>query len=230
MFTRSEKVLSVYAGVLTAALIAMGLTGARSGGPATFDTLDVQRINIREPDGTLRMVLASNGRFPGLIIAGEETPHERPQAGMLFFDDEGTENGGLIFAGKRKPDGKVNSGLSLTFDRYRQDQQLQLLGIDSNGRHFAGLRINDVLDGVEYPTLSDKITEELARKAIVNRLYVGKSLDGNPLLLLSDANGVPRINIMVDGKGEGTIRFMNAQGETVRVIKAEALADEGRAQ
>lgn len=226
MFTRSEKILGVYAGVLTAALIAMGLTGARSGGPATFDTLDVQRINIREPDGTLRMVLASNGRFPGLIIAGKETPHDRPQAGMLFFDDEGSENGGLVFAGKREPDGRVDSALSLTFDRYRQDQQLQVIGVDSNGRHFAGLRINDVLDGVEYPTFSEKITEEMARKAIVNRLYVGKSMDGNPLLLMSDANGVPRINIMVNEKGEGTIRFMDAQGRTVRTIRADEVAED----
>ena len=75
---------------------------------------------------------------------------------MLFFNDEGTENGGLIYNGHRKPDGTVSSGLSLTFDRYQQDQQLQLLGVDQGGRSFAGLMFNDVADGVQRPVLSEQ--------------------------------------------------------------------------
>jgi hypothetical protein len=58
---------------------------------------NVQRINVVEPDGTLRLVLSNHSRLPGVIVRGKERPFARPQAGMLFYNDEGTENGGLVF-------------------------------------------------------------------------------------------------------------------------------------
>jgi GNAT superfamily N-acetyltransferase len=97
---------------------------------------------------------------------------------MLFFDDEGTENGGLIFAGKQGADGKIMSGVSLTFDRYRQDQQLQLMGQDHGGRHFAGLTVNDVIDGTKYPVFGGTHKEGEAPQSITRRLYVGKQAQG----------------------------------------------------
>jgi hypothetical protein len=224
MFTRSEKILGAYAGVLTVTLVAVMLTGARSGAPAKFDTLDVQRINIREPDGTLRMVLSSNGRFPGAIIAGKEYPHPRTQAGMLFFDDEGTENGGLIFAGKKGADGKIMSGVSLTFDRYRQDQQLQLMGQDHGGRHFAGLTVNDVIDGTKYPVFGGTHKEGEAPQAITRRLYVGKTPSGDAVLHLGDASGKPRLAIKVTPEGEGAIMFLDEKGQPTKMITADDIA------
>jgi len=56
--------------------------------PRDFEEIDVQRINIREPDGRLRCVIASADRLPGLIMRGEEHPYHRPQAGIVFFNDE----------------------------------------------------------------------------------------------------------------------------------------------
>lgn len=49
---------------------------------------------------------------------GEEhaRPDRRTFAGMLFINDEGTENGGLIQEGAMTADGRIDSGLSLTFD------------------------------------------------------------------------------------------------------------------
>lgn len=94
--------LGVYATVLTIAFGGLLLMGARSApGNAEFDTISVHRINVIEPDGTLRMVISDHARFPGLIVHGKEYAHARPQAGMLFFNDEGTEQGGLVFAGGR---------------------------------------------------------------------------------------------------------------------------------
>src|SRR5215469_2503148 len=140
-----QRFLMVYSGVLTAVFAATILGGLWTRTQkAKFDQIDVQRINVWEPDGTLRMVISDKARFPGLIIRGKEYPHPRPQAGMLFFNNEGTENGGLIFGGYRDKDGKIiDSGGSLTFDQYEQDQIVQIEGShDSNG-HFAGLNVFD---------------------------------------------------------------------------------------
>lgn len=35
-------------------------------GPTTFDEINVQRLNIVEPNGRYRLVLANSARFPGL--------------------------------------------------------------------------------------------------------------------------------------------------------------------
>jgi hypothetical protein len=94
--------------------------------------LDVKRINLLEPDGTLRLVISNRANFPGLIVKGKEYPHDRQTAGMLFFDDEGTENGGLIFGGSKDKDGKVESWGHLSFDQYQGDQIMVLEGGESD--------------------------------------------------------------------------------------------------
>src|SRR5215469_14706583 len=136
-----QRFLMVYSGVLTAVFAATILGGLWTRTQkAKFDQIDVQRINVWEPDGTLRMVISDKARFPGLIIRGKEYPHPRSQAGMLFFNDEGTENGGLIFGGYRDKDGKIiDSGGSLSFDQYEQDQIVQIEGSHDSTGHFAGL-------------------------------------------------------------------------------------------
>lgn len=64
---------------------------------------------------------------------------------MIFYNDEGTENGGLIFGGRRIENGEiVDSGVSLSFDKYGQlGQIVQLAGVDDRENEFAGLAIND---------------------------------------------------------------------------------------
>ena len=50
----------------------------------------MHRINVREPDGTLRMVISNHARLPGVIVRGKEPPPvDRPYAGMLFYNEKG---------------------------------------------------------------------------------------------------------------------------------------------
>ena len=70
------KLLMVYSAVLTVGAVGMMSTGgavAQSGGAASgkasFDTIDVKRINVREDDGTLRVEF-SNGY--GFTVAADE--------------------------------------------------------------------------------------------------------------------------------------------------------------
>ena len=86
------------------AVAAICLLAAAKAPPAVFDEITVGRINVREPDG------------------------------RLLVNDDGTENGGLIQKGFVGPDGKADAGLSLTFDRFRQDQVIQLLHAEGGGR------------------------------------------------------------------------------------------------
>lgn len=234
-----NTLLGIYAAVLTVAFGALLLMGAKSApGNGTFDTLTVHRINVAEPDGTLRMVISDHARFPGLIMHGKEYPHPRPQAGMLFYNDEGTEQGGLVFAGAQAKGG-YSSGLSLTFDRYDQDQQLQLIGLDEDGRTFAGMQINDVprapilqsmaeMKKIEAMPAGPQRTqaEDQWQKqyGIQPRYFAGKSRSGNSVVMLQDVDGKPRLALMVTPAGKASIEFMDADGKVERTLTATDVA------
>lgn len=234
-----NTLLGIYAAVLTAAFGALLLMGARSApGNGEFDTLTVHRINVVEPDGTLRMVISDHAKFPGLIMHGKEHPHPRPQAGMLFYNDEGTEQGGLIFAGAKNKGG-YSSGLSLTFDRYEQDQQLQLIGLDEDGHAFAGMQVNDaprapVLQSMaamkkieampEGPQRTQAEQRWRQQYGIQPRYFAGKSRSGNSVVTLQDANGKPRLALMVTPAGKASIEFLDADGKVERTLTATDVA------
>src|ERR1700684_656690 len=99
---------------LTAISIVLAIVGwgraAAEREVTSFAEIDVQRINVREPDGTLRMTISNSATAPGIIFRGKEHAHPaRQAAGILFFNDEGTENGGLLFGGSKKGT-RVSSG------------------------------------------------------------------------------------------------------------------------
>lgn len=65
------------------------LAGAASIGKGRFTELDVERINLREADGTIGMVIANRERLPGLYLRTTEHAHDRggDKSGMLLFND-----------------------------------------------------------------------------------------------------------------------------------------------
>lgn len=202
-----QRILIVYSGVLTAVLAAGLFTGFIGFRANSFDEINVRRINIREPDGTLRMVVASSASLPGVIVKGKEQAKvDRPQAGMLFFNDEGSENGGLIFGGRKDANGNVvDAGGSLSFDRYNANQVVQLLGVDDKEDSMAGLAVSD--------------SQESGRGE--RRLWAGRSADGSSSLALMDAAGKKRIQLKVSAQGQAEITFLDANGKAVNTIRGE---------
>ena len=104
---RELRVLKGYAAVVTALLGVLSLAAFRQNAQKTkFGEIDVERINVLEPDGSYRMVISNRPRSIGPIYKGKPFGYAggtRP--GIIFFNDEGTENGGLTFEGKKGADG-----------------------------------------------------------------------------------------------------------------------------
>lgn len=229
----AQRALILYAGVLTAAVMWLGLAAAApTGGTAAFDTIDVGRINIREPDGTLRMTIASGARAPGFVTKNQEYARpDRRMAGMLFFDDEGTETGGLIFAGK-DADGQASGGGSLTFDRYHQDQVVQLFGFEEGAERSAGIKVNDQPEGrldfaaVDRARALPADQQEAAYKAAnvggTQRLFAGRAVDKSSQLVLRDGGGRKRLVLRVGEDGAASIDFLDANGTVQRTVKPDA--------
>ena len=67
MISTLQKGLIVYSSIVSTALLAFLLLGAKSQ-PKRFDELSVHRLDITEPDGTLRMVISNKDRLPPVIM------------------------------------------------------------------------------------------------------------------------------------------------------------------
>src|SRR5215471_1121095 len=175
-----------------------------------FEEIDVERINIVEKDGKLKMVISNAQRQHPGSVDGKVIPREdvRP-AGMIFFNDRGDEIGGLIFSGD------INKGQysSLTLDKFRGDQTIAFQHLENNeGKYFAGLTFNDenatTTDRISKVEAIKKLPDEAARKAafkemqdkgefLVNRLSLGRGRNQTSFISLNDAKGKARIQISV---------------------------------
>lgn len=166
-----------------------------------FEEIDVERINIVESDGKLKLAIFNSARLTR-GLDGDKRQGTGSISGMLFYNEEGYETGGLVFNGK-KISGGQNSGIGLTFDGYRQDQTLALehneIKDSTTSYYEDGLRImsrpdrSDVKEeygfyklkypekfgDVDSPRLSidvlDSIEMELAKqyKVAAPRIYLG---------------------------------------------------------
>jgi len=235
----NPKFLAMYSGVLTAVFAITLIVGF---GPASarpkqkFGEIDVQHINVVEPDGTLRLVISNRTSAPGIIIKGKEHSHpSRSTAGLIFFNDEGTENGGLIFGGAQSKDGKKTSYGHLSFDRYEQDQVLSIDAEEDGGDRNVGLRILDRPDYSieELVALLDKTKSESAetreakigafvkeRGAGQQRLSLARGSDGSVQLAMKDMQGRERLVLGVSADGAPRVRLLDENGKVTGELPA----------
>lgn len=151
------------------------------------------------------MVISNHDKFPGVIERGKELgANRRPGAGILFMNDEGTENGGLIFGGRQNAEGRIiDAGVSLSFDKYAVSGNfVQLAGVSDAENRFAGLRVRD----------------NSTRGPNNNRVWVGNGQDGAATIALMDSLRRRRIVIEVTADGASSLTFLDAEGRTVNQL------------
>jgi hypothetical protein len=197
-----------------------------------FAEIDVERINIVETDGRLRMVISNQERQHPGIVNGKIIKRDGPRPpGMIFFNHLGDEMGGLIF-GDNGGNGHFGS---LTLDKVRNDQTIGFRHLESdNGTYQTGLEMwqqpNLPADVVAAKwEAAKKITDEPGRKAAIQalidnnestaqRLFLGKRRDNSTLLVMSDIKGNPRIRLIVGTDGEPKLEFLDVNGKAVQTL------------
>jgi hypothetical protein len=234
---RDLRLLKCYAAVSSALLVVLALAAfQRQDAPAPqrarFTEIDVERINIVEPDGKLRMVLSNRPRSIGPIYKGK--PFGYPggtRPGIIFFNDEGTENGGLTFTGRRAADGTYRASAGFSFDQFDQDQVLYLQYADENGTRRMGFTVADradvnIYDLVQRRDSLNRLPAGPARDAALRalmgprdgvplfapRVYVGRDPARSALVTLSDPAGRPRLRMRVDSSGAPSLEFLDDSG------------------
>ena len=230
-FRRQLQLLRAYAVLNTLVLAVLGTAAFRqTPGPQRFEEINVQRINIVDADGTLRMVIANKDRMHPGVIDGKTIDRPRPVAGMLFFNDEGDEVGAL--QGKQRGErARVQANAGLMFDQLKQDQTIGFSYSEGNGRRTAGFQVWDRSDTrlgdlIDKLNAANKIADRAEREAAVakvraaappgpRRVFVGKTADKAATVSLADGDGKPRLTLVVDATGNPRIEFLDQQGKVV---------------
>jgi len=232
---RSVRILRGYAILLTTGVVALGVVELRRAttGTQRFTEIEAQRINIVEPDGATRLILSDKARFPGAIIKRKEYPHPRGVAGLLFSNDEGTEDGGLAYRGSATDSGRVAEG-ELMFDQYDQDETVGIEYSDRPGHRLAGLEVWDRPDTLPIAEVFARLqavrqmpegverTRALADLRAAGgaaRLFAGKALDRSTTVALSDPHGRPRLRLVVDTLGSARIEFLDTTGHVTSTVR-----------
>jgi len=204
-----------------------------------FKSINVENINIVDKDGNVRMRLFNNDHIPPAIMDGKDIlPGHRqddPISGVMFYNGEGDECVGLIFGSKRDEKGNYESGASLTFDQYKQDQVVQIHYSDDNGQKDYGFSVYD-RPNTPLPELMDKhnniINSELSKEEKdreldkiwernTRRAFMGKNSKGEVTLQISDSKGNPRIRMVVDENDVPRVEFLDGEGNVTYKLPPE---------
>lgn len=229
---KTNLLLKLYAVTLTFILAFFIVSGFKTNpSKQKIDELTVQRLNVVEPDGTLKMVISdSEKQHPGMFDGKKMDERER-QPGMIFFNEEGDEVGGLVYAGNKK-DG---AGMVLSFDQYKNDQIMQMQYLRAgNGKQQYGMNIWDRSEKITNPKLNF-IQDSLKAKGFSNseipkeiekindgkpvtstRMFTGKNFDHQVGMFLKDEFGNDRIKIYIDKNNEPKFEILNNKGKIIR--------------
>jgi hypothetical protein len=223
--------LRAYAAAMSLALVVLGVGGFRQVSSAkNLGEITVERINVVDANGTLRLVISNKDRMHPGVMDGKVIDRPRPVAGLIFFNDQGDEVGGLTYTGQAQ-NGVRHADAGLMFDQLKQDQTIGFSYTESNGRRTAGFQVWDRSDQplselIEQLNDANKIQDRAARDAALaavrtsappgpRRVFVGKTADRSATVSLSDAQGKPRLTLTVDSAGNPRIEFLDENGKVV---------------
>jgi hypothetical protein len=190
-----------------ASIMANVYAGTRSHGSGqmsnvNFNTITVKRINIVAPDGTRRLVISNAADMPPPIVNGKTLKREISPAGMLFYDRQGNERGGIALARRH---GGEKSNLTFDYDHaeavsfYKQQNEK----FTDAGLMVLGLPLPGKPAGYGGPA----------------RIQV-RVLNGTSQIVLRDAKAKARLRFIVSKSGSPKIQFLNADGEVARELSA----------
>ncbi|MDD2792013.1 MAG: hypothetical protein PHD73_02460 [Sediminibacterium sp.] len=238
---REVVFLRAFAVATVAVIVLITSTAFKNAGNQKFNEIDVERINIVEKDGTVKMIITNVERFPNGTAKINNRPtnvERKKRSGMLFFNEDGIECGGFIYDGKKSTNGH-SSGLSLTYDQYDGDQVIQLLTQDYReaDKRFVGssLMFNDrpskesqsqtaqimkELDelGKKDPKAAEEKYKMYETKGLIGgapRVMLGKSRSENNGLFLFDDKGRPRAMFYVDKSNNAKLDFFDDKGNVI---------------
>ena len=220
--------MKIYAFAATLVIAVLLLTAFQNSSKKKFTEIDVERLNIVQRDGKIKVVLSNNAKSSDVVVGRKTIVANRNECGIYFYNDLGEESGGLYTYGNIE-NGKPNAGIGLNFDQFQQDQTIGMFYGERNGRRRAGLFVQDRSD-IPQPLWNEKYEAALkmpkgaerdaAMKPLLAlyRVYVGKTDENSSAVLLYDKEGKTRVRLQVDEKGNPKLEFLDSNGKIIQSL------------
>lgn len=199
----------------------------------TIPEITTERLNIVGKDGNKYVVLSNPERQALATINGKPVDPdatERNVAGLLFFNEDGDEIGGLVYGID-----STDSYQLLTFDQRKSDQIMALRKDEyldgGEWKKQYGLLLqersdkqNDVITSElrKIESIKDSVLREKELEKFYNnpdhiapyRLFIGRTFSDEFGLYLMDENNKTRLQIYIDKDGVPHIESIDKNGET----------------
>ena len=229
---REMRLLRYYALAMTilAGVFLIGAVSTARQKPS-FDTITVHRIDVVDREGKLAMIITDHDDFPPPIVNGKTYKRGggNDSNGIVFYNQQGDEQGALDWSGRKHPDGTFESGNTLSYDSVNTDQLLQVDNGNDNGKLYAFMIgwNRSRYDTPEMQSVIDQIQKtktDAERRAIIaahpnlrsaTRFLFGYDQTNTAQVMLADGKGNPRIKMFVTPDGRSELQFLDAAGKIV---------------
>lgn len=196
-----------------------------------FTELNVEKLNIVDPNGKVKMKLFTQDDIPPVIMNGKDNfPGHRqndPISGIMFYNGKEEECGGLIYGSEEDENGNLYAVASLTFDQYEQDQVVQMSYQEESGKSFYGFSLYDRPETPIWKLIEDEnkirnsnMDDESKKRAYQDvykgnapRAFIGKAQNGDVSVKMMDSKGKDRIRMVIDENDIPRMEFLNEKGE-----------------
>jgi hypothetical protein len=171
------------------------------------DRITARRIDIVDEKGVIRMTLS--GQTPAPIIDGIQYKRAFNVAGMVLYDDKGSERGGFGTA-------DVDGGMAvLALDHPAMDAIGWRVSPDGEVR----FSVNQAPPLIREPRPGDRLIPGVQTPT---RIQMVVGADGTPAIALNDRQDRARLRLTVTPEGYGAIEFLDAQGKVIHTLAPEA--------
>lgn len=170
------------------------------------DRLIVRRLDVVDEKGTIRLSLSAPTPEP--IVDGIQYKRKFPTSGMLIFDANGTEQGGVVTG---------PTGVGFSADHQNRDAVGWKVMPDGSVMFV----MNDRGEVIREPALNNRV---VPLGAYATRIKMTVAADGTPAIALADSRDRPRLRFTVTPAGHGAIEFLDAQGRVVQTLAPELAA------
>lgn len=225
---REIQILRAYA-LASTVVVGVSLLGAvHESKSASFDSLTVHRINVLDREGKLAMVITNHDDFPPPIVNGKPVKRMsgNDASGIVFYNQQGNEQGALIWSARIAKDGSFQSGATLSYDSAKTDQLLQVDDQNDNGLQSAYVTGWNQPDQttpsyrqflIEWQAAATDAQKRAVRLKFPDtrspeRFFFGYD-ETSSRVTLHDATGRPRINMFVTNAGKAKLQFLDASGK-----------------
>jgi hypothetical protein len=225
---REMRLLRYYALVMTMLAGAFLIGAVAAAKKASFDTITVHRIDVTDREGKLAMIITDHDDFPPPIVNGKVWKRQggADSNGIVFYNQQGDEQGALDWAGRIAANGTYESASTLSYDSVVTDQMLQVDNGNDNGKTYAFMigwnrpnmhtpEFQKTLEQLQTYTPAQLRAFAAAHPGFGGnrRFMFGYDTDNTSQVVLDDANGKPRIKMYVTAEGQAALQFLDASGK-----------------